>query len=140
LAPGGGSQHPGPVGRGWQRCWRELDRAAALVEGVKLDGGVGGGSRTGWQPAAGGAGVGQARAAVRGRRWHVGQAAKWGPEWMARIAMTADGVRAEALREGIEEEAAVAHVAQGPRAVAASTAAAGCGRSSKPKGSNGGAF
>jgi hypothetical protein len=59
---------------------------------------------------------------------------------MAHIAMTADGVRAEALREGIEEEAAVAHLAHGPRAVAASIVAAGCGRSSKPKGSSGGAF
>jgi hypothetical protein len=46
---------------------------------------------------------------------------------MARIAMKADGVRAKALWEGVEEEEVVAHLACGPRAVALSAAAAGCG-------------
>jgi hypothetical protein len=61
---------------------------------------------------------------------------------MARIVVKADGVRAEALWEGVEEEEAVAHLACGPRAVAASAVAVGCGcsRSSRPKGGSGGAL
>jgi hypothetical protein len=113
-----------------------------LVEGVKLGGGVGGGSQTGRRPAA----LGQVRlrrlceadggVCARQRRAR--------PQWMARIAVKADGVRAEALWEGVEEEEVVAHLACGPRAVAASAAAAGCGcgcdRSSRPKGGSGGAL
>jgi hypothetical protein len=52
VARGGGSLHPEPVGHWWQRWWRELDRVATLVEGVKLGGGVGGGSQTGRRPTA----------------------------------------------------------------------------------------
>jgi hypothetical protein len=89
VAPGGGSWHPKPVGHWWQRWWRELDRAAVMVEGVKPGGGVGGGIRTGQWPAA----LGQVRL---GRLCEAGDGV-WvrqrhaGPQWMACRAVTPDG-------------------------------------------------
>jgi hypothetical protein len=109
-----------------------------MVEGVKPGGGVGGGIRTGRRPAA----LGQIQL---GRLCEAGDGV-WerqrhaGPQWMACRAVTPDGAQAEALGEGIEEEATAARLAGGPRAVAASAAATGCGRSSRPKGGGGGAL
>jgi hypothetical protein len=107
VAPGGGSRRPGPAGRGrvgggsrierWY-WWREPNRVAALVEGAGPSG-----NRRCWGRSGSGGCV----------RRHVSEATACGASM--------DGTRAEALGEGGEEVAAVAHPVGGSRAAAAST-------------------